>query len=189
MTTIKEILESGEIKDINDLFKSGKKPTIKEILEYGLFQSKCKNPISVVIQDIFGDYISGWNRPPKFIKRDKRLREDYSLGEGIEHCPGIHAGKSAISIASNKLISLYKGILYMSEGIPYPDSAELIVKEKIKKVVTPSRVYSNKKERILVSRLRNRPENFEMAEKFLREANIEIIVDPSIRPDCYTKKK
>ena len=53
-------------------------------------------------------------------------------------------------------------------------------------MVTPDEIYESIEKRILAENLRNQPYNFEMAERVLREKNIEIIVDKSIKP-AYKK--
>lgn len=190
MPTINELLESGEIKDINDLFRSGKKPTISELLEYALSKSTClKHPVAAVIYDFSGDYVeSGWNGPPDFMKHDKCLREGYPSGKGMELCPGSHAETMAISKVAKYNGSTYNGTIYLSSWFPCVWCANSIIYAGIKRLVTPDEVYSNKKERILVPELRNQTYNFEMAEKLIVDAGIEIIVNPSIRP-VYKKNE
>ncbi len=190
MATIRELLESGEINDINDLFNSGGKLTINELLEYALSESTClKHPVAAVICGIGGDYVGlGWNGPPDFMKHDKCLREDYPSGKGMELCPGSHAEIMAISNAAKYTGSTYMGTMYLSGWFPCVWCTNSIIKAGIKRVVTPDEVYEDAEKKILVKNLINQPYNFEMAEKFLREKNIEIIVDKSIKPD-YIKQK
>jgi len=163
---------------------------IKSRLEEALKNSTClKHPVAVIIYDICGDYVeSGWNGPPDFMKHDKCLREGYDSGKGMELCPGSHAEARAISNAAKYSGNIYRGTVYLSGWFPCADCAKLIVDAEIKRLVTPSEVYSNEKERTLVPELRNQPYNFEMAEELIAGSKIEIIVDKSIMPN-HTKQK
>ncbi len=163
---------------------------VKSHLEEALENSTClKHPVAAVIYDFCGDYVeSGWNGPPDFIKHDKCLREVYLSGKGMDLCPGSHAETMAISKVAKYNESTYNGTIYLSNGFPCVRCANSIINAKIKTLVTPDEIYSNKKERTLVSKLRNQPESFEMAEKLIVEAGIEIIVDKSIKP-AYKKNE
>jgi len=158
---------------------------IKSRLEEALKNSTClKHPVAAVIYDFSGDYVeSGWNGPLDFIKHDKCLRDGYPSGEGMELCPGSHAEIRAISNAAKYNGGIYKGTIYLSSWLPCADCAKSIVDAEIKRLVTPNWVYSNEKERTLVPELRNQPYNFEMAEKLIVGAGIEIIVNESIKPN------
>ena len=155
---------------------------IKSHLEEALKNSTClKHPVAAVIYDFCGDYVeSGWNGPPEFMKHDKCLREDYPFGKGMELCPGSHAETMAISKVAEYAEGIHGGTIYLSKGFLCIICANSIINAKIKTLVTPDEIYSNKKERTLVSKLRNQPENFEMAEELIHKANIEIVVDKSI---------
>ena len=163
---------------------------VKSCLEEALKNSTClKHPVAAVIYDLCGDYVeSGWNGPPDFMEHNKCLREDYPHGEGMELCPGSHAETMAISKVAEYAEGIHGGTIYLSSGFLCMMCANSIRDAGIKRLVTPDEVYDDVEKRILAEDLRNQPYNFEMAEKILREANIEIIVDPSISPD-YTKKK
>jgi len=163
---------------------------IKSRLEEALKNSTClKHPVAAVIYDFSGDYVElGWNGPPDFMKHDKCLREGYPSGKGIELCPGSHAETRTISKVAKYKGGIYRGTIYLSSWFPCADCAKSIADAKIKRLVTPNEVYSNKKERILVPELRNQPYNFEMAEDLIVGAKIEIIVDKSIKP-AYKKNE
>jgi len=155
---------------------------IKSHLEEALKNSTClKHPVATVIYDFCGDYVeSGWNGPPDFIEHKKCLREDYPHGKGIELCPGSHAETMAISKVAKYNKSTYNGTIYLSSGFPCVRCANSIIYAGIKKLVTPDEIYEDVKKNILVKGLRNQPYNFEMAEKLIVGAGIEIIVDKSI---------
>ena len=163
---------------------------VKSHLEEALQNSTClKHPVAAVIYDFCGDYVeSGWNGPPDFMEHNKCLREDYPHGEGMELCPGSHAETRAISKVAEYTEGIHRGTIYLSRGFLCIMCANSIIDAKIKTLVTPNEIYSNKKERTLVSKLRNQPENFEMAEKLIVGAGIEIIVDKSIKP-VYKKNE
>ena len=156
---------------------------IKSRLEEALKNSTClKHPVAAVIYDMCGDYIElGWNGPPDFMEHDKCLRDGYPSGKGMELCPGSHAERRAISKVSEYNESTHNGTIYLSSWFPCADCAKSIVDAKIKRLVTPTVVYSNEKERTLVPELRNQTYNFEMAEDLIVGAGIEIIVDKSIK--------
>ena len=193
MATIKELLESEKIKDVKDLFRSGNKPTINDLnnlLEYALSESTClKHPVAAVIYDMCGDYVElGWNGPPDFMEHDKCLREGYPSGKGMELCPGSHAETRAISKVAEYNESTHNGTIYLSSWFPCVRCADSIKGAGIKRVVTPDEIYEDAEKKTLVKGLRNQPYNFEMAERVLRKANIEIIVDKSIKP-AYKKNE
>lgn len=158
---------------------------IKSRLEEALKNSTClKHPVAAVIYDICGDYVeSGWNGPPDFMKHDNCLRDGYPSGEGMELCPGSHAETTAISKAAKYNGSTYNGTIYLSCWFPCVWCANSISYAGIKRLVTPDEVYDDVEKKILVKDLRNQTYNFEMAEKFLRKAKVEIIVDKSIKPN------
>ena len=163
---------------------------VKSHLEEALKNSTClKHPVAAVIYDFCGDYIeSGWNGPPKFMKHDRCLREDYPSGKGMELCPGSHAERRAISKIAEYNKSTHNGTIYLSSWFPCADCAKSIVDAKIKKLVTPDEIYEGVKKNILVKGLRNQPYNFEMAEKLIVGDGIEIVVDKSIKP-AYKKNE
>lgn len=156
---------------------------IKSRLEEALKNSTClKHPVAAVIYDMCGDYVElGWNGPPDFMKHDKCLRDGYPSGKGMELCPGSHAERRAISKVAEYNESTHNGTIYLSSWFPCADCAKSIVDAKIKRLVTPTVVYSNEKERTLVPELRNQTYNFEMAEDLIVGTGIEIIVDKSIK--------
>jgi len=150
-------------------------------LEKAISKSTClKHKVAAVIETKDKRYVLGWNGPPKFIKHDKCLRENYSSGKGMELCIGSHAERKAIDHASKNGIYSNEGTIYLSKWFPCVWCANSIFAAGIKRLVTPDEVYADVKNRILVDVLKKQPYNFEMAEKFLREENIEIVVNPSI---------
>ncbi len=157
--------------------------SIKELLETVLSKKKCmKHPIAVVIETIDGRYIRGWNGPPtRGREHSECLRKGYPSGEGLELCPSVHAEKRAIGYAARKGVKLESGIIYLNEWFPCADCAKSIIESGLSKLVTPDELYLDKGNHILVEKLQNKSYNFEMAEKLIREAEIEIIIDPLIR--------
>ena len=189
MATIKKLLESGEVKDINGLFKLGKKPTINELLEYAFSKSTClKHKVGVVIETVDKRYVLGWNGPPEGMENYECLRKGCTPEEGIKKCAGICAETMAVGCDSKNGLYLEGGTMYLNEGFPCAEGAKSIFNTGIKKLVTPDKVYSNKKERTLVPELRNQPYNFEMSEELIHKANIKIIIDKSIKP-IYKKNE
>jgi dCMP deaminase len=100
----------------------------------------------------------------------------------MEICPTVHAEIKAISHAARDGIGLDGSTIYMNEWFPCDNCAKAIVEAGIIELVTPDKVYEDKKKHTLVERLRKQPYNFEMAEKLIRKAGIKIIIDPLIRP-------
>lgn len=155
---------------------------INELLKEALSKQACyKHPVAALIETTDHQYITGWNGPPIKIEHSECLRKGYASGEGMQLCPTIHAERRAISRAAKLGIKLEDGNIYLNEWFPCADCAKSIIEAGLIKLITPDEVYSNKDTYELIPKLRNQPYNFEMAEKLLREASIEIIVDPSIK--------
>jgi len=157
---------------------------IKSRLEEALKNSTClKHPVAAVIYDMCGDYVeSGWNGPPDFMKHDNCLRKGYPSGKGMEFCPGSHAEARAISKVAEYNEGIKGGTIYLSSWFPCVWCANSIRDAGIKRLVTPDEIYDDVEKKILVKDLRNQPYNFEMAEKLIVGAGIEIIIDKSIKP-------
>lgn len=143
-----------------------------------------KHSMAAVIEIETSDkkYILGWNGAPLGIKHDKCLREGYPSGEGTHLCPGVHAERRAIYHAIGHGVPLRGGTIYMSEWFPCADCAKSIIEAGLARLVTPDELYADKEKRILIPKLQNQSYNFEMAERLLREAGIEVVVNPSIKP-------
>jgi deoxycytidylate deaminase len=166
---------------------------IKEKLQEGLSQKEIcrKHPISSLIMQYTPSqlrapdktWVYGWNGSPSGIEHDECLRKDYPSGQGLEKCPSIHAERRAISRAAMNGISTYKSTIYLSEWFPCADCAKSIIEAGIERLVTPDEFYEDKESHILIPKLKNQPYNFEMAEKLLREAGLEMIVDSKIKPE------
>jgi deoxycytidylate deaminase len=173
-------------------YKSG---FIKEKLQEALSQKEVckKHPISCLVMQYTPSqlrapdrtWVYGWNGSPSGIMHDECNRKDYPSGQGLELCPTIHAERRAISRAAMKGISTYKSTIYLSEWFPCADCAKSIIEAGIKRLVTPDEFYQDKESHVLhvlIPKLQKQPYNFEMAEQLMREAGIEMIVDPEIRP-------
>ncbi len=155
---------------------------IRELLLEALSKPCCKkHPVAAVIETCSGEYILGWNGPPIPDENHECLRKGYASGMGMELCPTTHAERRAISYAARDGIKTLDSVIHLNEWFPCADCAKSIIAAGIAKVVTPDQVYSNKDTHELASYLRNQPYNFELAERLIREANIEIIVAPGIR--------
>ncbi len=166
---------------IDKLLKLKNMQTINRSLEKAISKSTClKHKVAAVIETVDKRHVLGWNGPPEFIKHDRCLREDYSSGKGMELCIGSHAERIAIAHASKDGIYSNEGTIYLSSWFPCADCAKSIVAAGIKRLVTPDEVYADVKNKILVDVLKKQPYNFEMAEKLIVGAGIEIIVDKSI---------
>lgn len=156
---------------------------IKHLLKEALSKKTCmKHPVSVVIETPDMQHVLGWNGAPTKSKHKKCLRKGYPSGEGMELCPTVHAEIRAITYAAKKGIKLEGSTMYLSEWFPCDDCAKAVIEAGIKRLVTPDEVYSNSKIYELVPKLRNQSYNFEMAEKLIRQAGIELIIDNSIKP-------
>ena len=154
---------------------------ISELLKNALNEGACfKHPVAALIETA-DNYIMGWNGPPIKIEHNECLRKGYASGEGMHLCPTIHAERRAISRAARVGYKTSGGSIYLNEWFPCADCAKSIIEAGLIKLITPDEVYSNKDTYELIPKLRNQPYNFEMAEKLLREAGIEIIIDPSIK--------
>lgn len=141
-----------------------------------------KHPVAAVIETPENKYILGWNgAPTKGLEHNECSRKGYASGQGMNLCPTVHAERRAISHAAKDGISLTGGIIYMSEWFPCADCAKSIIEAGIASLVTPDKLYNDGKNHVLIEKLRNQPYNFEMAEKLIRDAGIEIIVDSSIK--------
>ncbi len=157
---------------------------IRELLQHSLSKKVCdKHPIGALIETTDGVYIFGWNGPPtKGIEHNECLRKGYPSGKGMEICPTVHAEIKAICHAAQTGTSLHESTIYLNEWFPCDNCAKAIVEAGITTLVTPDEFYEDKKKHTLIEKLRNQPYNFEMAEKLIREAGIEVIIDPLIRP-------
>jgi len=146
---------------------------VKELLKKALSKSTCeKHKVAVVIKTSNDESILGWNGPSK--TEHNCTRKNSPSGHNITKCEGLCAEKRAISYAARKGIILEGATMYMNEWFPCEVCAKMVVEAGIKKIVTPDPVYQGNK---LVQRLRDQPYNFELSEKVLREAGVEIEVD------------
>ncbi|MEE9525574.1 MAG: deaminase [Candidatus Woesearchaeota archaeon] len=156
---------------------------LRNILDNEKYQKCNKHPIAAVIETADGQYISGWNGPPKrWTGIHDCLRAEYPSGEGMEHCPTVHAEIKAIGSAAEQGISIKDATIYLSEWLSCANCTKTIEAAGITKIVTPDRVYWDKVNHILIPKLQNQPYNFELAEQIIVKSGIELIVDPSIRP-------
>ena len=158
------------------------KNNIKLLLEEALKKKTCiEYAVAAVIETLKGEYVLGWNGPPKSINHTKCLMNKQPTLDDLYLCPASHAERNAISRAAKKGIATDQSTIYLSGWFPCADCAKSIIDAGIKKFVTPDEVYLDKNKHILVPVLQNQPYNFEMAEKLMRVEGIEIIVDPSIK--------
>jgi deoxycytidylate deaminase len=155
---------------------------VRSLLYEALSRSVCrKHPVAAVIVNSLENYILGWNGPPANEKDHKCLRKDCASGIGMEVCPSIHAERRAISYAARDGMKIRNSTLYLNEWFPCADCAKSIIAADIIKVVTPDEIYACKITHELVPKLQKQAYNFELAEKLLREAGIELIVVPEIK--------
>jgi deoxycytidylate deaminase len=155
------------------------KKRVTDIMNYN--EACHKHPLSVFIENPYRFVVEGWNGAPIGIGHGECARKEYKTGEKMELCVGIHAERRAISNAAKSGVPLKGGILYMSEWFPCADCTKSILQAGIEYIITPDELYSDKDNKILTERLRNKSYNFELSEKLIREAGIEVIVDPKIR--------
>ena len=157
---------------------------VRSKLEEALRQKTCmKHAVVAVIETRYEQYIIGWNgAPTRGIEHYECLRKGMPSGQGMEICPTVHAEVRAIGSAARKGISLEYATMYMDGWFPCEDCTDVIIESGIYRLVTPDEVYSDKANHILVPGLRNQPYNFENSERLIRNARIEIIIDPRIRP-------
>ncbi|MBU4501803.1 MAG: hypothetical protein KKA79_04370 [Nanoarchaeota archaeon] len=158
--------------------------SIEDLLKEALTNKTCmKHPVAAVIETVDYQYILGWNGgPSRGKKHDKCARVGYPSGEGIELCPSIHAEIRAITTAAREGISLDGATIYLAEWFPCDNCAKSIIESGISKLVTPDEIYTNPDTYELLDNLKNQSYNFEMAEELIREASIDIVIDPSIKP-------
>ncbi len=156
---------------------------IKKRLRYACaYQGVCKkHPISAVIESTDKKYVIGWNGAPTGIKHDECARAGFVSGEGMNLCPTVHAERRAISHAAKSGIATEGARIYLSEWFPCADCAKSIIEAGIIQLVTPDEFYSDNITHLLVPKLRNQPYNFEMAERLMREACLELLVDLRMR--------
>lgn len=157
---------------------------IINLLKDAKSKSTCiKHPVSAIIETPKGQHVLGWNGPPeKGMAHTECYRKGLKSGDKMELCPTVHAERRAISLAAKKGVAIDGGTLYMDGWFPCADCVKSIIEAGITKLITPDEIYQNKDKHILVPKLQNQFYNFEMAERLLREAGIEIIIDSSIKP-------
>jgi dCMP deaminase len=82
---------------------------------------------------------TGYNGPPRGFKHcaDEcpRRKMGYASGEGLEHCPAVHAESNAIIDAARKGASTINSTLYMNCIIPCKDCMAKLINAGIRTVV------------------------------------------------------
>jgi deoxycytidylate deaminase len=152
------------------------------LLRQALSMSVCsKHPVAAVIVNPSEDYVLGWNGPPANEENHECSRKGYASGQGLDLCPSIHAERRAISYAARDGVGIQNSTLYLNEWFPCADCAKSIIPAGIIKVVTPDEIYADKNAHELIPKLQKQAYNFELAEKLLREAGIELIVIPDMK--------
>jgi deoxycytidylate deaminase len=156
-------------------FRDYNSDTIKELFSEVLGKEKTfsKRPIASVIHTACGDYVTGWNGP---LSRGL----NYPLKKDIYY-PSEHAEKRAIYRAAMDGVMIKDGTIFLSEWFPCEGCAKAIIESGLARVVTPDKIYINKKKSILVPKLREQIYNFELAETLLRRAGIHVVVDKAIK--------
>ena len=143
-----------------------------------------KHPIATVIETADKKYILAVSGAPTGIKHDECARKNYSSGEGLRLCYAVHSERRAISYSAKNGISINGGTIYFSEWFPCAECSKSMIESGLVRLVTPDNYYEDAEKRILVPRLKDKDYNFELSEKLLFEAGLEVIVDPNIRPQC-----
>jgi len=148
--------------------------TIKELFSevFGKEKTFSRRRLAAVIHTAGGDYVTGWNGP-----LSKGL--DYPLKKDIYY-PSEHAEKRAIYRAAMDGIMIKNGTIFLSEWFPCEDCAKAIIESGLARLVTPDKIYINRKKKILVPKLREQIYNFELSEKLLSRAGVNIVVDKAI---------
>ena len=160
---------------------------INELLQHALSKKdidKIHPVASVIYTEAAGEtyYVLGWNGIPSLVEDTKKELPEISSREDYKQF-SIHAEKRAISRAARYGIQLDSGTIYLSEWFPCADCARSITEAGLVKIVTPDEIYLDKEKHILVPGLQNNQDyRFEAAERMMRLAGIEMIVDRSIRP-------
>ena len=149
--------------------------TIKELFSEILEKENTFSlrPLAAVIHTAGGDYVTGWNGP-----LSKGL--NYPLKKGIFY-PSEHAEKRAIYRAAKDGVSTEDGTIFLSEWFPCEDCAKAIIESGLIRLITPDKIYLNRKKRILVPELREQIYHFEQSELLLSRAGVQIVVDKSVR--------
>jgi deoxycytidylate deaminase len=162
--------------------RTGAPSDVRDLLYEALSKSVCrKHPVAAVIVNPSEKYVLGWNGPPANEKNHKCSRKNCASGEGLDLCPSIHAERRAISYAARDRIGTRNSTLYLNEWFPCADCAKSIIVAGVTKVVTPDEIYACKITHELIPKLRKQTYNFELSEKLLRKAGIELIVVPEIK--------
>jgi dCMP deaminase len=156
---------------------------IKEKLTRSINNSSVciKHPIGAIIENTDGVYVAGWNGAPTGIKHNECARKGLPSGYRMDLCVSIHAERRAISIAAKHGINLEGSTIYLNEWFPCDECAKSIIEAGIVRLVTPDEYYADKENHVLLEKLQSQSYNFEMSEKLIREAGIEVIIDPSIK--------
>lgn len=116
-------------------------------------KSTCKSrQIGVVIVNRYGRHSKGWNSPPPGTSCEgvvcPRRERGFQSGEGLEHCPVIHAEMMAIANAAKYGFSTWEGTIYCWCCEPCKWCAGPIIQAGIKRIVhldqpTPDNVIHN----------------------------------------------
>ena len=140
----------------------------KAMIREAISKSTCiKHPLGVLIITPSLEPIMGWNGPNENLPHDKCYREGYKSGEGLDLCTGLHAEVRGVMNAAKIGVSLMGATLYMSSWFPCDNCAKVIIESGIRTLITPDEL--------------DLPENsfynFRLAERMLRGAGVNIIVD------------
>ena len=158
------------------------KKDIREIVKEALSKKTCiEYAVAAVIETLGGEYILGWNGPPRDIDHTKCFMKKEPDLHDLYLCPVVHAERRAISLAAKEGISTNKATMYLSGWFTCADCAKSVIEAGIETLITPDDIYQDRDHHILMPFLQNMPYNFEMAEEQLRKTGVKIIVDPLIR--------
>jgi dCMP deaminase len=154
---------------------------IKQYLRFALAKedSCMKHAVATVIKTPSGRYIIGWSGPPTGIKHDECTRPDSSAGEDLHICPAIHAERRALSLAAREGISVKDATIFLTR-FPCSDCTASIIESGILQLVLVTNSYDA--QGALVSDMRGLKYGFELSDSMLKEAKINVIIDPNIKP-------
>ena len=93
--------------------------TIANLIAETRSMSRCANiAMAAVIETPEGEYVLGWNGPPKRAGEHSACRLGGPITpENLQNCPGVHAEIRAICRAAERETSIKGGTIYLSEWL------------------------------------------------------------------------
>ena len=148
---------------------------IMELFEQAKSHSACKNiRMAAVIETSSGEYIPGWNGPPKRAgEHPECLLGGPITPENIRQCPGVHAEVRAICRAAEMGISTKGATLYLCEWYPCAPCALTLIEAGISKLILLDDPNFTKDDCY----------NFKLAKEYLEKAGVTVKIRKASGPD------